>query len=60
MPDIYSGPSPVGAGWHFPPIRFMSGGEQTGGVQAHASCALSDVKVSTIHSFPSTPCLAHL
>lgn len=38
----------------------VRGGEQTGGVQAHALCSLSNLKVNTIHSFPSTLCLAHL
>lgn len=49
-----------GAGWHFPPVGLsVQGGEQTGGVQAHASCVLSDVKVNTINSFPSIPYVAH-
>ena len=48
------------AGWHFPPVGLsVQVGEQTGGVQAHASCVVSGVKVNTINSFPSIPYVAH-
>lgn len=55
MPVIYNGPFPIGGQVGLS----VQGGEQTGGVQAHASCVLSDVKVNTINSFPSIPYVAH-